>query len=324
MEPRCFVFEFGTISGSDIELTSNKGEEMKRLSFITAALVFVLVLNMGCSKDKTTTPTTGTLMLNINGLSNLGSNFDYEGWVIVNGSPMSTGIFTVDDNGSLSATSFQLSLSDLQAATKFVLTIEPMPDSDPAPSNTHYLAGDFMNKSASLTVADAAAFDDDFMSSTGKYILATPTNGSGTNENSGLWFIDLSSGSPAAGLNLPTLPAGWMYEGWAVINGTPLTTGKFTATDAADEAAPYSGDMSGPPFPGEDFLNNAPAGLTFPTDLAGMTAVITIEPDPDNSTNPFGALKPLVGTIPADATDHTTYDMNNNSDTFPSGTASWQ
>jgi hypothetical protein len=304
--------------------TSFEGGEMKLRSFIVAGPALLVLIIMACGNDESTTPTTGTLMLNIDGLTNLGSGYDYEGWIIVNGSPVSTGTFTVDDAGTLSATSFQSSLSNLQAATKFVLTVEPVPDSDPAPSNTHYLAGNFTDKSASLTVADGAAFGDDFMSSTGKYILATPTNGSRTNENSGLWFIDISSGSPVAGLNLPTLPAGWMYEGWAVIGGIPLTTGKFTNTDEADESAPYSGDMSGPPFPGEDYLANAPSGLTFPTDLAGETAVITIEPDPDNSVNPFGALKPLVGTIPSDASDHTTYEMGNNSDTFPTGTASWQ
>ena len=62
----------------------------------------------------------------------------------------------------------------------------------------------------------------------------------------------------------------------------------------------------GPPFPGEDYLVNAPMGLTFPTNLAGGTAVISIEPDPDNSPNPF-TLKPLVKMIPADAADHVTY-----------------
>jgi hypothetical protein len=92
--------------------------------------------------------------------------------------------------------------------------------------------------------------------------------------------------------------------------------------DEADDAAPYSGPSAGPAFPGEDFLFNAPAGLTFPTDLAGGTGVISIEPDPDNSTAPF-TLKPLVGDIPANAVDHTPYDMTNNAASFPTGTASW-
>ncbi|MFT4526286.1 MAG: hypothetical protein ACI85F_002458 [Bacteroidia bacterium] len=79
--------------------------------------------------------------------------------------------------------------------------------------------------------------------------------------------------------------------------------------------------MAGPSFPGEDFLVNAPSGLTFPTDLAGGTAVISIEPYPDNSASPF-TLKPLVGMISTSATDHTAYSMGNNATaSAPAGTA---
>ena len=88
-----------------------------------------------------------------------------------------------------------------------------------------------------------------------------------------------------------------------------------------DEADPYSDDMPGPPFPGEDYLKNAPTDLDFPADIREGTAVISIEPDPDNSEAPF-TLKPLVGAIPAMAMDHTPYNMDQNLDSFPSGTAS--
>jgi len=88
-----------------------------------------------------------------------------------------------------------------------------------------------------------------------------------------------------------------------------------------DDAYPYSDTMPGPPFPGEDFLLNAPSGLTFPTDLSGTTQVISIEPDPDNNAGPF-LLKPLVATVPSPAMDHVTYMMNSNvANSFPTGTA---
>lgn len=295
---------------------------MKKTFFKIAPFIIALALISGCDDDETTEPDTGMLTLAINGLGNLGSGYAYEGWILVDGSPVTTGTFTVDDEGVLSQTTFEIDLADLEAATKFILTIEPSPDSDPDPASTHYLAGDFSSGTASLTVGDAAALGDDFTEVSGSYILATPTNGSGNNENSGIWFLDLSGGSPAQGLFLRTLPDGWKYEGWAVIEGMPVTTGTFLSETEVDDAAPYSGQMDGPPFPGEDFLLNAPDGLTFPTDIAGGTAVISIEPDPDNSAAPF-ELKPLVGSIPANATDHTTYEMDNNAATFPTGTASW-
>ncbi len=256
------------------------------------------------------------ISLNISNLGNLGPNFDYEGWIIVNGAPISTGTFTVDDNGNLSQTVFPVDSMDLSQAVKFVLTIEPVPDPDPSPSSTHILAGAINSNTADLSVGDPAVFGDDFMSSTGYYLLATPTDDDTMDERSGLWFINMG----APGLNVPTLPLGWSYEGWAVINGTPVTTGKFTMVDEADSSAPYSGPNQGPPFPGEDFLMNPPNGLTFPTDLRGDKAVLTIEPDPDNASTPF-FLKPLVGQIDSMAVDHTPYAMNNNASTFPTGMA---
>ena len=78
--------------------------------------------------------------------------------------------------------------------------------------------------------------------------------------------------------------------------------------------------MAGPPFPGEDFLVNAPSGLAFPTDLAGGVAVISIEPEPDDSAAPF-TLKPLAGGIDAAAVDHVTYAIPNTASAFPTGTA---
>jgi hypothetical protein len=255
-----------------------------------------------------------SIMLDISGLEDLGSNYVYEGWIIVNGSPLSTGTFMVDANGMLSKHTFELNASDVDAATTFVLSIEPANDPDPAPSATKILAGDFNGNTADINT-DLVA---DFSNVAGKYILATPTNGSETNENSGIWFLDLSSGSPMNGLDLPTLADGWKYEGWVVIDGQAVTTGTFINTMATDDADPFSGSMPLPDvngsdgfFPGEDFLMNAPAGLNFPTDISGALAVISVEPHPDNSPMPF-TLKPLVHAIPANAIDHTVYDMGQN------------
>ena len=278
------------------------------------AVAGLMLLSVACKKNKII-----DLTVNINGLENLGDNFVYEGWIIVDDAPITTGTFTVNDAGIMSTNTFDVNQKSLEDATTFVLTIEPTIDPDAAPSNVHILAGDFSDDKASLTVSHSAALGNDFTSATGKYILATPTNGEMTNENSGVWWLDPGTG-PGAGLDLPTLPAGWAYEGWAVIDGTPVSTGTFSSSNSADDSAPYSGAMEGPSFPGEDFLENAPAGLSFPTDLAGQTVVISVEPMPDNSANPF-TLKPLVGAISESATDHTAYAMNNNAAaTNPTGT----
>jgi hypothetical protein len=267
------------------------------------------------------------VQLSFTGLEPLTNGFHYEGWAIIGGSAVTTGKFNVNAAGQLTTlagatianNTFEVD-TDLHDASAIVLTIEPSGDTDTMPSDVHYLGGDLSNDQAVLTVAHSAALGISFAAATGKYILATPTDDPAGNETSGIWFVDLASGSPAAGLNLPTLPAGWRYEGWAVVGGQAVTTGTFTASNVADMAAPFSGIVAGPPFPGEDFLRNAPAGLSFPTSLAGGMAVISIEPFPDNDPGPF-TLKPLVGSIGGAATDHVTYTIPNAASGFPTGTA---
>lgn len=300
---------------------------MKLSLFLVAG---VLALSAGCSDDDNgSRPATGLhrVQLSFEGLEPLHSGFHYEGWVIVDEVPIATGKFNVGaggvlmdlDGNAIANCSFDVS-DDLTGATAFVLTIEPSADSDPAPAATHILAGDVANNQASLAAGHGAAFGDDFTSTAGQYILATPTNGPETNEKSGVWFLSLAGGSPAAGLDLPTLPDGWRYEGWAVIAGTPVTSGTFVSPSGTDDSAVYSGPEDSPPFPGEDYVDSAPGGLSFPTDLSGATAVISVEPYPDDDPAPF-ALKPLVGQVPAEAIDHVTYALSDNAGAFPTGTA---
>ncbi len=284
----------------------------------------ILLILLSCSDDFDVTPERnefGKLELQISGLADLGNDFIYEGWIIVNNSAISTGVFKVDEDGILSKKSFLVEKEPLTTATTFVLTIEPLPDNDPAPSSTHIIGGSFSANSATLSIGHSSSFNNDFISATGSFILATPTNESTADEKSGIWWLDPNTG-PGPGLVLPALTSGWKYEGWAVVNGIPLSTGTFTQVDKADDEVIYGTNMPGPPFPGEDFLFSPPEGLSFPLDLSGATAVISIEPDPDNDPGPF-SLKPLIGAIPNPAQDHTLYPMENTIlDNIPTGVAS--
>lgn len=289
-------------------------------------LLSLSIMAASCAKEEeddtttTTGSTTKTMTLNISNLAAVEANERYEGWVIVDGAPVSTGLFTVDPQGALSETTFDIPSATLDAATAFVLSIEPFPDTDPAPSAIKVLGGAFNSTSAMVNVEHMAALGSSYNTASATYILATPTTTDMSDELSGVWFLDNSSGSPMQGLNLPALPANWVYEGWAVIDGMPVSTGRFSALDMQDDAANFSGmDATGPPFPGEDFVQNAPMGLSFPTDLTNATIVISIEPEPDNSPKPF-AFKPLVS-MPASAAAHTAINMTNQVSTnFPSGT----
>lgn len=273
------------------------------------AIIALAFMTVSCDNDDDG-PSLSELTLNLLGLEELGSNFVYEGWIIVNGSPVSTGTFT----SVTFPQTFSVDANDLNMATTFVLSIEPLVDPDPAPAATKILAGDFSGNSATVTTNGVVG---DYTSAYGKYILATPSDGTMNNENSGVWF--LGSLPPTAGLSLPTLPNGWIYEGWAVIDGVPVTTGTFSAVDMPDLFNGFSEVGGVPPFPGEDFLMNAPLGLNFPVDLSGMLTVISIEPVPDNSPNPF-SLKPLIGHIPDPAMDHVVLDMTLHLENLATGT----
>ncbi|MEZ5359728.1 MAG: anti-sigma factor [Candidatus Zixiibacteriota bacterium] len=257
-----------------------------------------------------------TLTLNFDGLDDLGNDFAYEGWVIVNGHPVSTGTFTVDGGGMPSQTMFDVTSFDLAGASKFVLTIEPVPDPDPAPAHTHYLAGDFSETSATLTIGDMAALGNDFMMAAGTFILNTPSTGSDNSDYAnGIWWLDPMAG-PGPTLDLPMLPAGWVYEGWVVGPGGPVTTGKFMDVSGFDMDAggPTAGPDPVPPFPGQDYINP-------PMNLIGYAAVITVEPYPDNSADPF-TLKPLIDGSIEDVGIGVPQAMTNTSANFPHGMAS--
>lgn len=219
-----------------------------RKTLLTLAALSAITF-VACTENEDNNPSSTDLTLTINGLENLGADYVYEGWIIVNGAPVSTGTFSVDDSGELSERTFAVESNALSQASTFVLSVEPANDSDPAPAATKILAGDFSGSSAAIS---SKGIVGDFSSAKGKYILATPTDGADNNERSGIWFLSLKGGSPAAGLTLPELSEGWKYEGWLVVNGTPISTGTFTDTAMADDNAastPFKGnENNGPGF----------------------------------------------------------------------------
>lgn len=295
----------------------------KFLNLVYLSMIAIFVAS--CNSNEENIPTTAVLTTSFQGLETLGANFVYEGWLIVDGKPVSTGTFTSVQFPQ----TFVVNSDDLNKATTFVLSIEPAIDSDPAPASTKILAGDFSGKTANVNSDNILVAADSsiktFNNSWGKYILATPTDSDNSNEASGIWFLDNSGASPIAGLGLPKLTEGWKYEGWVVLNGTPISTGTFTQVNVADDNAstsPFKGTTNnGPDFPGEDYLKGSFGGVNFPTNLNGATIVVSVEPFPDNSPDPF-TLKPLAHMVPANAMNHTVLTMGKGPLTVLSGSVS--
>jgi hypothetical protein len=238
-----------------------------------------------------------------------------------NGQSASLGLFSVQGRQTLLNPSGQVINNGLFALpanigtpTKASLYIRP----DAASSDRiKFVEGGFSGDRAHLKISIA-----DVSRSSGQYMLATPTDGDNSvNELSGLWFGTVNTGRSA--LQLPTLPAGWVYEGWAIVEGRSLTTGRFTNPSGADANAPFSSSVTGPNIPGEDFLRNPPVavfpGLSFPLDLRNQAVAISIEPDlrglDPTGAGPFGIML-LQADISRRADPRALYDLDRN-DEFP-------
>lgn len=280
------------------------------------ALMAIGCFASSCSNDDDNTPLTATLNLDLDGLKALGSDYVYEGWIIVNGAPISTGTFT----SVTFPQSFTVDAAQLDAATKFVLSIEPAGETGEAalaPAATKLLAGDFSGSTADVNTGVVG----DFNLAAGAFFLRTPTDEIGSNngnDQNGVWF-GTPGAPPTSNFVLPVLPEGWAYEGWVVGENGPITTGIFTAFDVRDSSNGFSGleNNAGPPVPGEDFFLNTPIGETFPLDVRGRTVVISVEPVPDDSVAPF-VMKPLVGTAGQD-TAPATHNFDQNLGSLPQG-----
>lgn len=307
-------------------------------NFLIASIICASITITGCSSDDDSTTeqempeeipvviteegTMSPLTLNLQGLSNLGDSEVYEGWIMVNGIPQTTGIFTVNDAGMVSQTSFQVETTDLESATAFILSVEPANDTDPAPSDIKILSGAFSGDSAMVNTTEMIG---DFTGISGTFFLRSPTDemmGTANNMNDqyGVWFGDIDQGMPPiANFVLPMLDdSKWVYEGWVVADGTPISTGRFTAFDMQDDFNGHSGTAgTGPNLPGEDFFNNPPMGVMFPLDVRNRMVIISVEPAVNDDPAPF-LLKPLLATADMTLVQNQSFMMN--SSAIPSGT----
>ncbi len=265
---------------------------MTKTKLLIAALLFGVLLN-SCSNDDDG-PAVATIELETIGLKPLTGGTAYQGWIIVNGQPVSTNKFT-NPAGVIRLDVFA---SDLASATQFILTVEPVGDIDNGPSDTKILTGNFNGNSAQLSFQPVVA---DLSNTSGQFFLATPTDNVGGvdngNDEFGVWFMN---GANAPGLSLPALSSGWKYEGWVDFGTQILSTGTFSNVSGVDDGNFFKGaGGTVPAFPGEDFLvlpTQVPiTGITLPAAVTSKKVFITVEPIADGDPKPF-FISPLSAT----------------------------
>ncbi|MFC1565280.1 hypothetical protein ACFL6G_10110 [candidate division KSB1 bacterium] len=268
-----------------------------------------------------------TAVLQFDNLPVLENNYHYEGWALIDNQDRSLGKFKIDQDGNITDIGGVLvpegrigTEFDMSEATQFKISIEEDTDANNTPSGSYILIGNVSGFSAVLSVSHQDAVGVSFTSSTGQYLLATPSTTDTNDEKSGIWFMTDLGTEPTPGLDIPDLETDWVYEGWITINNITMSTGQFDLPGAGDSLDEFTGTEPIPFLPGEDFVTNAPTGLTFPTDLSGAEIKITLEADKDDDRDAPSKFIVFTGQIPTDAVEHSVYSLTNESSTLPSGT----
>ena len=268
-------------------------------SYLMAAAI-AAGLAGGCGDDEPSTPDPGAFAVELHDLPVLAAGQYYEAWVAFPvlparagdprrpaGAPLhdeqenvSLGAFRVAADGSLlnledGLAEFSLAEErNLNLAAGIHITVRAIGDTaHGALILGGGIRGDDDEGYADLVTDYHDGFDCDLRSAAGSCVMATPTDGAGTNETRGIWFTD-ANGLPA--LDLPALGHGWMYAAWAVAGGEARSIGHFAAANAADSdsAGAEAGPLPGFAAPGSDFITSG-----FDLAAGGVTVLVGVEPD---------------------------------------------
>lgn len=278
----------------------------------------------GCEYfENSSTLNTSSLELNITGLPQLPDTLAYVAWFDNDDRPpVFIKRLTPNAQGDVYFKEEQ-KLIYLDSAQIFLVTVERVSQIN-APnftaSNRIVLIGRFSRGLCNLTLAENF---NDFSQTSAKYTLYTPTDGDlASNPFGGIWFVDsVDANRTTAGLNIPVLAGGWIYEGWIEVNNNKLSTGRFRNPKAADLFNGYSATVATIPFPGEDFINNAPSGFTFPLNLRGAKAYVSLELNDGRTRGDVPGIIIYEANIPNDAVSQKSYSMALKNTSLPKGTA---
>lgn len=296
---------------------------------ILLLLVPLLVALGGCELTEVEDGTNvSELQISVSGLRQLPDTLIYATWLTrfdLNKQENVSALIdpvTVGSDGSFTLSTSKVSFEQIQASigvgvtiekkSRFVFTSEAEEDSlrkIMKPAGRSILQGKFGSNTLDLTVNNVIT---DFSEVSGMFTLLTPTDGNtDQNETSGIWFADSVDrvNGPLQGINLQDAKTGWSYFAWVETGSAMLKMGGFTSASAADDSSYFSSTVaSGLPFPGEDFLLNAPAGVTFPLNLAGAKVIITAQPD--YLSEPTDYIRILEADIPSNAAGRSTVQMD--------------
>lgn len=282
-------------------------QTIQRLA-LSAAISALLAACGGSDSDSAAE--TARVRVSVSGLQDPGTGQVYAGWLkLDDASYVAVGNVSAASGNAATERDFNVNKAHIARASEFLVSIESDTGKPTAPGKARLLAGSFntAKTEANIAIDHPAALNTGFANASGRFFLATPVTVALDDEAMGIWFAGVADGKLAVGLELPTLPEGWTYEGWVTVNGKLSSTGRFTRVDAwdSDVAGPTAGPVGAviPSFPGQDFL--AP-----PVSLPGGMAVISVEPVARISDTPF-FIRPLSAPIANVVGGRNVQSMNN-------------
>jgi hypothetical protein len=290
-------------------------------------IIIMIFLSCDVSDPFSTDELITTIQIQFSNLPPQENGYHYEGWAVIGNDDKSIGKFNINQDGEIVDIYGEVvdegridTEFDMSQATLFKISIEEADDINFTPSGSFILAGPVTGFSVILNISHSEAIGQSYSTATAKYLLATPSTPDTLDEKSGIWFMDEEASiEPIPGIDAPDMVGGWYYQGWVTFGDTSLTTGKFDLVGAGDTYDMYTAVGSTPFLPGEDFVTNAPPGLTFPTDLSGLPVKITLESQKDDNKYKPSQFILFSGQVPEDAVKNVNYSLTNQSSTLPTG-----
>jgi hypothetical protein len=294
------------------------------MRYVAVTVLLIAFAVVSCTSK--TTPVTGNrdVALSFANLDDVGDQHTYAAWLQDGPTYHLIGEFNAIPGAP--APSFRVSEANFRGSEAVVISIEAAGPAPAQPSAQRILAGEIQGDDAALSIADQRALDDPFTGVGAQYIIETATTSEVNDYNQGIYwcvpgdFLGIPEpvvpDDPNLDTTMPMLPPGWVYEGWVVLDGVPISTGRMSnpLQPDSDGLGPAKGPLPGMPFPGQEYIDP-------PKDLLGGQAWLTVEPEPDYSPAP-SPLKVLVDTdIEDKGPAGMQWTINSAAGTRPSGTA---
>lgn len=290
---------------------------------MTRLILFLLFCFMllACKKEEETNTNKTTaifdkLYIRLDSFKRLQGGYNYEGWLMLKGTPVSTGKFNLDPenlnvydtlnkpHGYIANVLFVFK-QDISTADEFFITMEPKGDMDLIPTGIKIVFGKIDSLKSKAEALNSDAIGLDFKLSTGSYIIGTRSTIPVDKFPFGIWFAKRVKGEEdiLTGLNLPAITqnASWTYEAWLIYKTVPtdeyFKIGRFIKPDAPDSSklSPLAPNQVPIPVPGEDFIYDD----TLKLNNGSYKLLITLEPRIDNEKNSPFFIKLFENNIPS-------------------------